>query len=88
MKMNRKRLEQLFFDYVEDTREYTESDEMKKANDTMYDTMKRLTPNFKEFSKLECKVLDYAHACEKNGFINGFEACMSLFVEGDQEDVE
>ena len=61
---------------------------MKKANDTMYDTMKRLTPNFKEFSKLECKVLDYAHACEKNGFINGFEECMSLFVEGDQEDAE
>lgn len=88
MKMNRKRLEQLFFDYVEDTREYTESDEMKKTNDTMYDTMKRLTPNFKEFSKLECKVLDYAHACEKNGFINGFEECMSLFVEGDQEDAE
>lgn len=88
MKMNRKRLEQLFFDYVEDTREYTESDEMKKANDTMYDTMKRLTPNFKEFSKLECKVLDYAHAREKNGFINGFEECMSLFVEGDQEDAE
>lgn len=88
MKMNRKRLEQLFFDYVEDTREYTESDEMKKANDAMYGTMKRLTPNFKEFSKLECKVLDYAHACEKNGFINGFEECMSLFVEGDQGDVE
>ena len=31
MKMNRKRLEQLYFDYVDDTREYTESDEMKKV---------------------------------------------------------
>lgn len=83
MKMNRKRLEQLYFDCVDDTREYTESDEMKKANDAMYDTLKQFAPDFKELNKLECKVLDYAHACEKNGFISGFESCMSLFVEGD-----
>ena len=78
MKMNRKRLEQLYFDFVNDTREYTESYEMKKANDTMYDILKQFAPDFKELNKLECKVLDYAQACEKNGFISGFESCMSL----------
>lgn len=88
MKMNRKRLEQLYFDCVNDTRECTESDEMKKANDTMYDTLKQFAPDFKELNKLECKVLDYALACEKNGFISGFESCMSLFVEGGLEDTK
>ena len=34
------------------------------------------------------KPLYDAHACEKNGFISGFESCMSLVVEDGLEDTK
>lgn len=81
MRMNHKRLEQLYFDHVNDLEKYKESDEMKKASDLMYKTMEELAPDFKNFNALETRVLNSIHEAEKNGFIEGFKNCMSLFVD-------
>ena len=81
MQMNYKRLEQLYFDHVNNLEEYKESDEMKKADALMYETMRKLAPDFKEFSVLETRVLNSIHEAEKNGFVEGFKNCMSLFVD-------
>ena len=82
MRLNHNCLEKIYFSFINDPENNIETDEMKETSDAMYQLMGNLVPKKKEFIELEEKVLDYAGASEKYGFIAGFEWCMSLFVNG------
>lgn len=81
MRMNRKKLEEMYYAFVDDLERNLETEGMNRASDAMYEVMHKVAPEFKDFSELEEKTLTYAGESQKYGFIAGFEECMSLFVK-------